>query len=830
MYIDLLEPTNPSQRILDLIKDQYKFLPDIESERAKLITQSYKKTENYPFILRKSIALYDILENMNIVIRDNELIVGNLTNNPRSAQIFPEFSNKWVEEEFELFSKRKGDTFNIDEKTKAELKEVFKYWDGKTVNELAKSYMLDETLNAMDANIFTVNNYFFNGIGHISVDYKKALEIGFEGIILKAAKKIEELDKTNPNFSKEKKFLEAVIISSKAIIIFAERFSQEAKKLAQIEKNEKRKIELLKISEVCSTVPKKAASNFYEAIQSFWFVHMVLQVESNGHSISPMRFDQYMYPYYKKDINRGIITREFAQELIDCLFIKLNEVNKVRDEASTKAFGGYPLFQNLIVGGQTKDGIDGTNELSFLCLEATNHTRLPQPSISIRVWEKSNEKLLLKAAQISRIGTGMPAYYNDKVIISAMVKKGVSLKDARDYGIIGCVEPQKGGKTEGWHDSAFVNLARILESVIYNGVLDGRQVGPSIKAFEEIESTQELMELYRIHMKYYIELLANAENAIDISHSERAPLAFVSSLVDDCISRKKSIQEGGAHYNFTGPQGVGIANVGDSFAAIDTLVFKNKKFDMKTIKYNLENNFKSNIDEYNLAKIIKEEIGSLNNELNIDIKKILDKVKVLKNGEYVRQTLLNKASKYGNDDDYADFFTREVALIYCKEVEKYKNPRGGVFQPGLYPASINVAMGSVVSATPDGRRAFEPLADGVSPSPGADTKGPTAVLRSVAKIDHEIASNGTLLNQKFHPLVLKGDKGLKNLVDVVKGYFDEAGMHVQFNVIDKETLIQAKKNPDKYRNLVVRVAGYSAQFVSLDPGVQDDIINRTEQA
>lgn len=824
----LLKSTNPSQRVKQLIEDQYKELPEIESERAIILTNSYKETENEPIILRRALAFYKILENISIVIREGELIVGSLTKKPRGAQVFPEFSSKWIEEEFNLFDKRKGDVFTISSDTKNELSEIFKYWNGKSVNELAKSYMADETLEAMRVNVFTVNNYFFNGIGHISVNYEKMLRCGAQGVILEAAQELASLDKTSPEYAKNKTFLEAVIISNKAIILFAQRFSEYAHELAMKESDIKRKKELLTISKICSNIPKKPADSFYEAIQSFWFIHMVIQIESNGHSISPMRFDQYMYPYYKRDLNRGKITREFAQELVDCLFIKLNEINKVRDKESTKAFGGYPMFQNLIVGGQTKEGIDATNELSFICLEATNHTRLSQPSISIRVWEKSNEKLLLKAAKISKIGTGMPAYYNDKIIIPSMIKRGVSLKDARDYGIIGCVEPQKGGSTEGWHDSAFVNLARILESVIYNKKLDDKIFDINSKNFEDIENTKELIQTYETHMNYYINLLVNAENSIDIAHRERAPLPFLSSLVEDCISKKKSVQEGGAKYNFTGPQGVGVANVGDSFATIDKLVFKDKRFSMKELKHYIENNFYADFTKDDLYSLVAEEVQA-KKEINIDMKKIVSKITKIKEGEKVRQLLLNKVKKYGNDIDEIDFFTREAAMIYCTEVEKHKNPRGGIFQPGLYPASINVAMGSIVSATPDGRKAYEPLADGVSPSPGADRKGPTAVFRSVAKLNHEIASNGTLLNQKFHPAVLEGERGLHNLVNLVKGYFEEDGMHVQFNVIDKQTLLEAKKNPEKYKNLVVRVAGYSAQFISLDPGVQDDIINRTEQ-
>ncbi len=838
-YQQLLQPTVATSRIQALIEALYKDTPEIESERAILVTESYQQTENQPMIIRRALALQHILTHMPIVIRPNELIVGNFTRKARSAQVFPEFSNQWLEKEFDLMSKRKGDVFLVSDPTKKQLRNCFTYWKGRTVNELARAYMLKETIEVMDANIFTVNNYFFNGVGHISVDYKKALEIGFNGIILEAQEALFALDEGAPDYSKRQKFLEAVILSSEAIISFAHRFSEEALRLATVEKDAKRRQELERIATICKRVPANGATHFYEALQTFWFVHAVLQIESNGHSISPMRFDQYMYPYYINDLRNHYITPEEAQELIDCIFVKLNEINKVRDEASTKAFGGYPLFQNLIVGGQTATGEDATNELSFMCLEATHHTKLPQPSLSIRVWENSPEELVIKAAQISRLGTGMPAYYNDQVIIPALVKRGLTLEDARDYGIIGCVEPQKGGKTEGWHDSGFVNVVRILESTLYNGKLDGKQVGPQTGELESFTCIEDFIEAYRIQMAYYIKHLANAENAVDLAHGERAPLPFVSSLVEDCIARGKSIQEGGAHYNFTGPQGVGVANVGDAFAAIDTLVFKEKKLSMKDLKKALQTNFQDqfsslSLEEKLLVQLVSQKVkkelisqGKIASDLEEDSNIYINSYN---NGEYIRQLLLNKAPKYGNDIDYVDQLTRKAALIYCEEVEKYKNPRGGTFQPGLYPASINVAMGAAVGATPDGRKSGTPLADGVSPCAGADRKGPTAVLRSVAKLNHEIASNGTLLNQKFHPSVLQGEKGLRHLAHLVMGYFDEKGMHVQFNVISRETLLKAKEHPEQYKHLVVRVAGYSAQFVSLDPAVQDDIINRTEQA
>ncbi|WP_147534464.1 glycyl radical protein [Bacillus marasmi] len=839
-----------STRIQKLIDGLYSVTPEIEAERAVLITESFKQTEAQPMVIRRAKALENILTKMKIVIRDNELIVGNLTTKPRAASIFPEFSNKWLEAEFETLAKRTGDVFLISEETKTQLREVFKYWNGKTTNELATELMLPETIEAMNANVFTVGNYYFNGVGHISVDYVKVLEKGFNGIIQDAEEAKAKLGKGDPEAIKKGHFLDAVMITAKAVIRFAQRFAEEARALASQTSDPVRIKELYQIASICEKVPANPAGNFQEALQSFWFVQSVIQIESNGHSISPMRFDQYLYPYYKNDLTNGILDETGAQELLDCLWVKFNDVNKVRDEGSTKAFGGYPMFQNLIVGGQTPDGLDATNELSYACLEATAHTKLPQPSISIRYWNKTPEELMLKAAEVTRLGLGMPAYYNDEVVIPSLVSRGISLRDARDYGIIGCVEPQKGGKTEGWHDAAFFNMAKVLELTINNGFIDGKQLGPVTGDVTTFITFDQFLEAYQTQMEYFVKLLINADNCVDLAHGERAPLPFLSSMVDDCISAGKSLQDGGAHYNFTGPQGVGVANVGDSLMAVKQFVFDEKKLTFAQLKQALDTNFgscenvpvqnKNNLDLNNLTSdMLVEVIKQLLLEgKNINMEQLKNCTPNLKadggtkasDGEYLRHMLENGAPKFGNDIDEVDELAREAALIYCREVEKYTNPRGGTFQPGLYPVSANVPMGAATGATPDGRKAGVALADGVSPVSGRDQNGPTAAINSIAKLDHHIASNGTLFNQKFHPSALEGRSGLENLSALVRSYFDQKGMHVQFNVINREVLLDAQKNPDKYKNLVVRVAGYSAHFTSLDKTIQDDIIRRTEQS
>jgi len=781
-------------RINTLVDDLMSVTPEIDPERAVLITEAYKENESLPTIKKRAKALEKILKEMNVVIRDNELIVGNQTTKPRSSPIFPEFSNKWLLDEFDTLAERDGDRFLISEETKETLKEVFEYWDQNTTNELATALMTDEALDAMDAGVYTVGNYYFNGVGHVCVSYDEVLAEGFNGIIEKAEAAKKELSFGNPDDTEKRHFLDSVIITAEAVIEFANRFAEKAENLAEKTSDTKRKEELLEIAENCRNVPANPASSFHEALQSFWFVQLVLQLESNGHSISPGRFDQYMYPYLKKDLDNNEITLEKAQELLDTLWVKFNDINKVRDQASTDAFGGYPMFQNLIVGGQTPGGQDATNLLSFMCLEATEHTKMPQPSISVRYWDKSPEEFMMKAAETTKEGLGMPAYYNDEVTIPSLTNRGLTLEDARDYCIIGCVEPQKMGKTEGWHDAAFFNMAKVLELALNDGkdpMQDYKQLGPKTGKASSFESFDEVMDAYKNQMEYFVELLIHSDNCVDSAHAERAPLPFLSSMVDDCIDEGKSVQNGGAHYNFTGPQGVGVANVGDSLAAVRKLVFEEKEISIEELENVLANNFDGH--------------------------------------EALRQKLLNNAPKFGNDIDEVDELAREGALIYCKEVEKYENPRGGSFQPGLYPVSANVPLGAATGATPEGRLAGTPLADGVSPVGGRDQNGPTAAVNSVAKLDHHIASNGTLLNQKFHPSALEGENGSRNLNALIGSFFDQKGFHIQNNVVSGDVLREAQKNPDNYKNLVVRVAGYSAHFVSLDKSLQDDIISRTEQ-
>lgn len=831
-----MKETEKSPRIDRLVKNLFAKMPEIEADRAILLTESYKETENLPIIERRAKAFSHILKNIPITIRDEELIVGSATKAPRGCQTFPEFSYKWLLDEFETVATRSADPFFISEETKAKLREVYPYWENKTTSDLATSYMAEETKTAMEHNIFTPGNYFYNGVGHVTVNYAEVLKFGLSGIKKKVTKELDSLSIADFDYSTKSAFLKAVIESLDAAIFYAKRYSSLAAEMAKTESDSKRKAELLKISEICSKVPENGAESFYEACQSFWFIQMLLQTESSGHSISPGRFDQYMYPYFKNDIENGTISIDKAQELIDCIWVKLNDLNKVRDQASAEGFAGYSLFQNLIAGGQTPEGLDATNELSFMCIYATMHVALPQPSFSVRIWNGTPHEFMIAAAKLTRMGLGLPAFYNDEVIIPSLISRGLTAEDARDYNIIGCVEPQKSGKTEGWHDAAFFNMCRIMELVFSNGMENGKLVGLRTGELSELSTFEKFFDAYKKQMEYAISLLVNANNAIDYAHAKRCPLPFLSSMIEDCIGKGKSVQEGGAIYNFTGPQGFGIANMADAMYAVKKLVYDEKKVTLEEYKEAMANNFGAGEISAKDAEVITTEIVRQlkENGLEVSEKEIADIYLKAKgnSSESKYSALLNiieKLPKYGNDIEEVDLLAREVAYTYTKPLEKHKNPRGGFFQAGLYPVSANVPLGAQTGATPDGRLAFTPVADGVSPCAGRDTNGPTASCNSVARLDHFIASNGTLFNMKFHPSALKGESGLESFAALVRGYFDQKGSHMQFNVVSRETLLDAQAHPENYKSLVVRVAGYSALFTTLSKSLQDDIIKRTEQ-
>ncbi len=851
--------TQPTDRIKALKNAIYDATPTVEADRAELVTASYKETEGLPIIIRRAKAVEKILTEIPIAVRDNELITGSLTVSVHGCQIYPEYSFDWVEKEFDTMATRMADPFEIPKDTAKRLHNAFLYWPGKTTSDLATSYMSQPCLDAQTNGVFTVGNYYFNGVGHVCVDYGKVLAKGFSGIIMEAEAQKAKLSGAVPADIKKRDFYDAVIITYKAAITYAHRYADLCDQLAAREGNPTRKAELTQIAANCRRVPEFPATNWWEALQSFWFVQLILQIESSGHSISPGRFDQYMYPYLAADKS---ISKEFAQELLDNVWIKFNDLNKTRDAVSDQAFAGYAIFQNIQCGGIDEDGVDATNPLSYMMIDAAAHVAMAAPSFSIRYSNKTPDEFLYRACELVRLGYGYPAMYNDEVIIPAMMNRGIPLRDARGYCIIGCVEPQVPHKTEGWHDAAFFNIAKVLDITLHNGRNGQVQLGPKTGEMKDFKNLGELMAAYKKQMEYFVKLLVEADNAVDYAHAERAPLPFESALVDDCLGRGMSMQEGGAIYNFTGPQAFGVADNGDSFAAIQKHVFENGEVSMAELQEAMDHNFGypdetgklatwfgtgccaaagntslAGMDERQIYEAVKKiltangsiDINELQQSLQGGTTQSAAPAATGNDARYQQiKRIMENTTWFGNDDDVVDIITREAGQIYAREVQKYKNPRGGQFQAGCYPVSANVLFGKDVAPLPDGRLAWTPLADGVSPRAGCDTNGPTAAVMSVAKLEHETFSNGTLYNQKFSPSALAGDEGLKRFAALCRAYFDNKGMHVQFNVIDKATLVDAQKHPEQHKDLVVRVAGYSAQFISLAKEVQDNIIDRTE--
>lgn len=813
--------SKPTERITYLKQAILNSTPKIEVERARLITESYKQTEDLPSVLRHALGFANILQGLPVVIRDKELIVGTATKGSRSTQVFPEFGTQGLDEEFETVSTRFADPYEIEPEVVEEFKDIFAYWKGRSTSERALALMDEPTLKAYQTGLFTVGNYQQGGIGHLAVDYEKVLVKGIKGIIADVHQAMAEADRKAPDWLEKEQFYKAALITLEAVVVLANRYADEAKRLASQETDPIRQQELNKIAEICAKVPEHPATTFYEAMQSFWFVQLAIQIESSGHSISPGRFDQYMYPFYNQDED---ITQAEAQELLDCLFVKFNDLNKLRDQTTARAFSGYQLWQNINCGGQTKEGLDATNAISYMEIDAQAHVMMSMPSISIRVWNGTPDEFLLKACELSRLGGGQPAFYNDEVLVPAKVNRGETLEDARNYAVIGCVEPASQGKENSWCDAALFNMPKVLEMAMNNGRLNGEDFGPHTGEFEDFQTFEAFFNAYQAQMAFGVGLLVRADNAVDVAHRELAPVAFASTLIDDCIGKGKSLMHGGAHYNFTGPQGIGAANIGNALMAVKQLVFDEQQLTMAELKEAMDNNWGMEV----LNPVELDVNGTMSLTDNAPVREAQPiQTKEAEKYRQIHQQVMNVA-KFGNDQDDVDYLTRIGTRVYCEELETYETPRGGIFNAGLYPVSGNVLFGSYIGATPDGRFAHETIADGVSPTRGTDTLGPTAAANSVAKLDHFIASNGTLYNMKFSPSAVAGPEGLRHFASLIRTYFDRKGAHVQFNVVDKQVLIDAQKHPEQHKDLIVRVAGYSSQFISLAKSIQDDLIARTE--
>lgn len=778
--------------------------PYIDAQRAILATLAYKENLNQPRVMVRAKMLEKVLDNMSIYIEDKSLLAGNQATKNRNAPIFPEYTMEFVMNELDQFEKRDGDIFYITEKTKEQLREIAPFWQNNNLRARGEALLPEEVRAFMETGVFGMEGKLNAGDAHLAVNYERILKDGLRGYEKRVKEYKATLDLTNPDNVDKYCFYNAVLIVLKAVRNFANRYSVLAKDLAEKEMNQKRKIELLEISRICSKVPYEPAETFQEAVQSVWFIQLILQIESNGHSLSYGRFDQYMYPYYNRDIKNGTIKESEALELLTCLWIKTLTINKVRSQAHTLSSAGSPMYQNVTIAGQTTDKKDAVNDLSFLVLKSVAQTRLTQPNLTVRYHKNINKHFLDECVEVMRLGFGMPALNNDEIIIPSFMDWQVKEEDAYNYSAIGCVETAVPGKW-GYRCTgmSYINFPRMLLCTMNNGVdlTSNKRFTKGYGYFTEMESYEELLKAWDKTIREITRYSVIVENVIDKASERDVPDILCSALTDDCIARGKTIKEGGAVYDFISGLQVGIANMADCLAAIKKLVYEEKK-------------------------ITRQELWDA----------ILDDFSSPKNKK-IQEMLIREAPKYGNDDDYVDQLIVEAYDSYIEEIEKYPNTRynrgpiGGIRYAGTSSISANVGQGMSTMATPDGRNAFEPLAEGCSPAHNSDKNGPTAVFKSVSKLRTNKITGGVLLNQKMTPQMLSTEENRQKLELLIKTFFNRLhGYHVQYNIVSKETLIDAQKHPENHKDLIVRVAGYSAFFNVLSKKTQDDIIGRTEQS
>lgn len=778
--------------------------PYIDAQRAILATLAYKENLNQPRVMVRAKMLEKILNHMSIYIEDKSLLAGNQATKNRNAPIFPEYTMEFVINELDQFEKRDGDVFYITEKTKEQLREIAPFWENNNLRARGEALLPDEVRVFMETGVFGMEGKLNAGDAHLAVNYERILKDGLKGYEKRVKECKAALDLTDPASIDKYCFYNAVIIVLDSVCAFANRYSVLAKKLAEKELNQERKLELLEMSRICAKVPYEPAETFKEAVQSVWFIQLILQIESNGHSLSYGRFDQYMYPYYDRDIKNGTIKESEALELLTCLWIKTLTINKVRSQAHTLSSAGSPMYQNVTIAGQTTDKKDAVNDLSFLVLKSVAQTRLTQPNLTVRYHKNINKHFLDECVEVMRLGFGMPALNNDEIIIPSFMDWQVKEEDAYNYSAIGCVETAVPGKW-GYRCTgmSYINFPRMLLCTMNNGVdlTSNRRFTKGYGYFTEMESYEELLKAWDKTIREITRYSVIVENVIDKASERDVPDILCSALTDDCISRGKTIKEGGAVYDFISGLQVGIANMADCLAAIKKLVYEEKK-------------------------ITRQELWDA----------ILDDFSSPKNKK-IQEMLIREAPKYGNDDDYVDQLIVEAYDSYIEEIEKYPNTRynrgpiGGIRYAGTSSISANVGQGMSTMATPDGRNAFEPLAEGCSPAHNSDKNGPTAVFKSVSKLRTNKITGGVLLNQKMTPQMLSTEENRQKLELLIKTFFNRLhGYHVQYNIVSKETLIDAQKHPEKHKDLIVRVAGYSAFFNVLSKKTQDDIIGRTEQS
>ncbi len=783
-----------NERIKRLRTKSVETKPYLSTERAVLVTEFYSRVlpVNTPPPLTRALAFKYLMENKTICINDDELIAGERGPAPKATPTYPEQCCHSLED-LRILNIRKKTPFVVsDEVVETYKNKIIPFWAGRSMRDKVFAAMNEQWHKAFKAGLFT-EFMEQRSPGHSICDdkiYRKGI-LDFKNDIIKSRDSLDFAH--DPEAEKKKEELAAMEISADAIMTFAKRYAQKAKELAAKEKNEARKAELEKIAEICTNVPANAPRTFYEAIQYYWFIHLSVITEMNlWDSFNPGRLDQNLFPFYKNDIANGTLTREGAKELLECLWVKFNnhpappKVGVTEEQSST-----YVDFPLINTGGLKADGADAVNELSFLILDVVEEMRMPQPGSCIQLSKKNPDRFLHRACEVIRTGFGQPSVFNTDIIIQEMLRSGKSLTDARAGGPAGCVETVAFGK-ESSILTGYLNWTKILELALNNGIdpQSGEQVGLKTGDARNFTSFEQLMDAYKKQLNYFVDLKVEGNNIIERMYCSLMPTPVMSILIDDCIARGIDYHNGGARYNTTYIQGVGLATVADSMAAIKMQIFEKKQITMAQLLDALKANFEG--------------------------------------FEPLRQMLINHTPTYGNDDDYVDSIAQQVFNAYFDALDGRPNTKGGKYHMNLLPTTSHIYFGSVTGATPNGRKALVPVSEGISPSQGFDRSGPTAILKSAGKLDH-VKTGGTLLNMKFSPSTLAGEN-LNHLSHLIRSYFKLDGHHIQFNVIDAKTMRDAQKNPENHRNLIVRVAGYSDYFIDLGRDLQDEIISRTEQS
>jgi formate C-acetyltransferase len=812
-YIDYLDDgVQLTPRIKHLRDIFFATSPSICVERVKCFTESFKETEGEPTILRRAKALDNVLSKMTIYVKEGDLLAGNLASVPRGAPIFPEFSVDWIERELNgdpyFIDQRPGDAYQVTEESRRYLiDEIIPYWRGHTHEDMVKSLLPEETRLACQEVRGSEEDWVMtSGDGHTIPNYIRVIKEGMSGMLRKTEEKIASLELSEPDQLEQVTFLRAVIITLKAVVKFANRYADKFGEMALSETDERRKKELVEMARICRRVPEHPAETFHEAIQSMLFVNIPVQLESNGHSISFGRVDQYLYPFFVKDTDSDTLDIESAFEIMSCLWLKVTEFSKLRDWDNTVAFVGNPLFQNLTIGGQTLNGQDAVNELSYLSLACTKKLSMTQPSLTVRWYAGTSDVFMKEAVKvIKRVGS-LPAFFNDEVIIPSMLNIGYSYEDAINYAMVGCVEPAPHGQIGGRYGAGFPNFAKWAELAV-NGGKDprtGLALAPLDGDLTSFRDFDELMDAFIVQLEFFLRHHVISGNVVDMSWGVCTPNPFLSAMIDDCIERGKEIKQGGAKYDFTGGQSVGIITAANSLATVKKVVFDDKRITAEQLKHALDTDFE---------------------DASTD-----------PSGEEIRQILLKSNSKFGNDNDEPDNIAAYIMKYLSDREMQYKNTRygkgpiGGKFIPSTATVASHVLTGQIVGATADGRKAGAPITEGTSAFHDTETKGPTALMNSYAKLPNVLMPGGQLFNVKITPSAVDSESGIDNWVALIKGAFEKRAMQLQFNIVSSRTLVEAKRKPRDYADLIVRVAGYSGYFVDLCPDVQNDIIARTEHA